>query len=188
MIAQIIGISGPDCPIANSVTAAARLVPAERQDVSLQVLGGGEPVAHVAAQHGVSRKFVYRQAAKAREALDEAFAPSDYDDDVLFDLPVTRQRIRQFVLAQVLIGHTSFRGVREILEAVFDYRDISLGSIHNIVAQAVAEARAINDTEDLSNIRVGAHDEIFQAGKPVLVGADVDSTYCYLLAAEDHRD
>jgi len=32
------------------------------------------------------------------------------------------------------------------------------------------------------------HDEIFQAGKPVLVGADVDSTYCYLLSLEDHRD
>jgi len=107
---------------------------------------------------------------------------------VLFDLPVTRQWIRQFVLAQVLIGHTSFRGVIEMLDAVFDYRNISLGSIHNIVAQAVVEARAINDTADLSNIHVGAHDEIFQAGKPVLVGADVDSTYCYLLAGEDHRD
>ena len=191
MIAQIIGISGPDCPIANSITAAARLGPAQRQDVSLQVLGGGEPVAHVAAQHGVSRKFVYRQAAQARDALDEAFAPSapgGHDEDVLFDLPVTRQWIRQLVLAQVLIGHTSFRGVLELLEAVFDYRDLSLGSIHNIVAQAVAEARTLNDTQDLSNIRVGAHDEIFQAGQPVLVGADVDSTYCYLLAAEDHRD
>jgi hypothetical protein len=30
--------------------------------------------------------------------------------------------------------------------------------------------------------------EIFQAGRPVLVGADVKSTYCYLLALEDHRD
>jgi len=59
--------------------------------------------------------------------------------------PVTRNRIRQFVLASVLIGHTYFRGVMETLEAVFDYRDISLSMIHNIVAQAVIDARAINN-------------------------------------------
>jgi len=124
--------------------------------------------------------------------LDQAFAPRDDkdndDDKVLFYLPVTRNRICQFVLASVLISHTYFRGVMETLEAVFDYRDISLGTIHNIVAQAVIDARAINNAQDLSRIRVGAHDEIVQAGKPVLVGADVDSTYCYLLSLEDHRD
>jgi hypothetical protein len=37
-------------------------------------------------------------------------------------------------------------------------------------------------------VRIGAHDEIFQAGHPVLVGADVASTYCYLLSQEEHRD
>jgi hypothetical protein len=35
---------------------------------------------------------------------------------------------------------------------------------------------------------VGAHDEIFQSGRPVLVGADVRSTYCYLLSVESQRD
>jgi len=40
----------------------------------------------------------------------------------------------------------------------------------------------------LSAISIAAHDEIYQAGKLVLVGMDVYSTYCYLLAAEDHCD
>ena len=65
------------------------------------------------------------------------------------------------MLAQVLIGHTSYRGVMEILDAMFDYRGISLGTIHNIVDEAVTEARAINNAQDLSTIRVGAHDEIY---------------------------
>jgi hypothetical protein len=52
----------------------------------------------------------------------------------------------------------------------------------------VETARRINDGQDLSAIGVGAHDEIFQAGRPVLVGMDVESTYCYLMADEDHRD
>ena len=36
----------------------------------------------------------------------------------IFDLPVTKDWIRQLVLAQVLIGHTSFHGVMELLRHV----------------------------------------------------------------------
>jgi transposase len=35
---------------------------------------------------------------------------------------------------------------------------------------------------------VGAHDEIYQAGDPVLVGCDTFSTYCYLLSLEETCD
>jgi len=136
----------------------------------------------------ISIAGLYRQAAKAAEAIDRAFTPSAPDDRVLLYLPVTQPWLRQFVPAQVLIGHSSFRGVTEILDAVFDYRDISIGTIHNILADAVDTARRVNDAQDLSAIAVGAHDETYQAGRPVLVGADVRSTYCYLLAAEDHGD
>jgi len=71
---------------------------------------------------------------------------------------------------------------------VFDYRGASIGTVHNVVREAVAKARTLNDAQDLSRIRVGAHDEIYQAGKPVLVGADVESTFCYLLSVEAHCD
>jgi hypothetical protein len=40
----------------------------------------------------------------------------------------------------------------------------------------------------LSALAVAAHDELFQARRPVLVGLDVTSTYCYWLAQEAHRD
>jgi len=35
---------------------------------------------------------------------------------------------------------------------------------------------------------VGLHDEIFHGATPVLAGVDAQSTYCYILAAERHRD
>ena len=35
---------------------------------------------------------------------------------------------------------------------------------------------------------MGLLDEIFQADKPVLVGIDAASTYCYLLEGVEHRD
>lgn len=44
------------------------------------------------------------------------------------------------------------------------------------IAQAVAIARPINDRQDLSRVRIGADNEIFQAGRPVLVGVDTESS------------
>ncbi|MFQ6009192.1 MAG: hypothetical protein ACE5K8_09615 [Candidatus Zixiibacteriota bacterium] len=167
---------------------ATCLGPAERKKLSLRVLARAEPITHLAQGYQVSRKFLYQQASKAQQALDRTFSPSPKDKEVIFYLPITKDWIRQLVLSQVLVGHSSFRAVIEILDTLFDYQDISIGMVHNIVSNAVQEAKLINQRESLSTIRVGAHDEIYQAGKPVLVGMDVDSTYCYLLAAEEHCD
>jgi hypothetical protein len=106
---------------------------------------------------------------------------------VLFSVPVTKAWLEQLVLTLILCGHSSYRGVTEILRDCFDY-PLSVGTVHNIVQEAVNQARPYNAGQDLSPVRIGAHDEIFQSGQPILVGADVASTYCYLLSAEEHRD
>jgi hypothetical protein len=166
---------------------AKGLLPQQRQDVAVPVLAGTETVSELARQHDVSRKFVYQQVRTAEEALDQAFAPSPAPDDVLFDLPVTKAWLRQLVLALVLIGHSSYRGVVELLRDRFDYR-ISLGTVPNIVPSAVPQARRINQQYDLSSILIGLLDEIHQAGDPVLVGVDAASTFGFLLSREEHRD
>ena len=111
---------------------AKNLAPQQRQDLTIQVLAGTETVSELARQHKVSRKFLDQQVHTAEKALSEAFAPSSRPDDVLFYLPVTKAWLRQLVLALVLICHSSYRGVVELLRDLFDYR-ISLGSVHNIV-------------------------------------------------------
>jgi hypothetical protein len=68
-------------------------------------------VTDIAARNNVSRKFVYGQKKIADQALNQAFEPVAKNDEVLFYLPVTKQWIRQFVLALLLICHSSFRGV-----------------------------------------------------------------------------
>jgi hypothetical protein len=187
VVASLIDADTGELESFSRLTGAAALGPERRAGLSVQVLARTAPVARLAARHGVSRKFLYAQAAKAEEALQDAFAPSAGEDDVLFRLPVTKRWIHQFVVAQVLLGHSSFRGVQELLRDLFDY-EISPSNVHNIVGEAVEAARKVNVKEDLSGIRVGAHDEIYQAGSPVLVGADVVTTYCYLLAAEEGCD
>jgi len=168
--------------------AAKQLARQERQELAIQVLAGAETVSELARQHEVSRKFLYQQVHTAEQALSQAFArPPTPPDKVLFYLPVTKAWLRQLVLGLVLICHSSARGVVELLRDLFDYR-ISLGTVHNIVHSPVAHAQRINQQYDLSTIRIGLLDEIFQAGDPVLVGVDAKSTFCFLLSLEEHRD
>ena len=188
LIAQPLACAYPhaDRP-AERVSSAKNLPPLERQFLAVEALSGKTPVSRLAASVGVSRKFVYQQSEKANNALDEAFANERHDDEVLFYLPVTRKWIRQFILGLLLIGHSSFRGVIELLRDFFDV-GASIGTVHNVVREAVQNVRHLQTTETLAPVTVGAHDEIFQGQSPVLVGADVFSTYCYLLSPEKSRD
>ncbi|MGB7414556.1 MAG: hypothetical protein WA902_10145 [Thermosynechococcaceae cyanobacterium] len=170
-----------------SSCVAATLSPAERQELALQVLTKAEPITTLAHKQQVSRKFLYEQSNKANDALASAFATSNNDNDVLFNLPVTKAWLFQLILSLVLICHSSFRGVVELLRDLFDF-PTSVGTIHNRLETASSAAAKVNQSQDLSAVGVGLHDEIFHGSKPVLVGIDAASTYCYLLEAADHRD
>jgi len=182
-----VAIIDRSAPAHEGKEVAQALSPSERQHLALQALSGQQPITTLAEQHQVSRQFIYAQKDKAQAALTDAFEESGDDQQVLFYLPVTKAWLRQVVLGLVLIGHSSFRGVLEFFAALLD-QPISLGGVHTIVHQGVAAARQVQATEVWSTIRVGAHDEIFQSHQPILVGCDVDSSYCYLLAQEAHRD
>jgi hypothetical protein len=177
----------PTTAVPSAPTPARLLPPQARQQLALDALTG-QPLSELADQHQVSRKFIYQQLSHAHDALDHAFAPAPLGPpQLLFWLPVTRPWLRQLVLGLTLVCHSSLRGITELLADLFDY-PLSLGSVHNILHQAVATARQLSTQQDLAAVRIGAHDEIFQAGRPVLVGADVASTYCYLLSLAEHRD
>jgi len=162
--------------------AAKAMEPQQRQNLAVQVLAGTETISGLAAQHMVSRKFIYQQRDTAKEALQEAFVAKQEDaTKVLFHLPVTKQWLDQAILGLTLICHSPLRGVCEFFRDLLAY-SVSVGKVYNVLQGAVEQARTYNGQQDLSDVRIGAHDEIFQSGRPVLVGADVDSTFCYLLS------
>ena len=169
------------------MSVAASLPPAARKTLAIEVLSKTQPISHLAAEQQVSRKFLYQQGQKANEALDAAFSTTTNEGEVLFYLPITKTWVWQLILALILICHCSYRGVVELLRDLFDL-PMSMGTIHNRLQSAAKKASAMNLTQDLSAIKVGLHDEIFQGSQPVLVGVDASSTYCYLLAAAEHRD
>jgi hypothetical protein len=169
------------------VGAAARLPGSGRKDLAIQALARSETVSDLAARHGVSRKFVYQQTRKACAALDDAFSSATMDGEVLFELAVTKAWLRQVIVALPLICRGSYRGVVEFLRDLLGV-SVSVGCVHDVLQSAARQASVINHDQDLSGIRVGLHDEIFQGATPVLAGVDARSTYCYLLAAERRRD
>ena len=73
------------------------------------------------------------------------------------------------------------------MKTIFD-TDMSVGTVHTIIHEAIPEAGRVNASYSLSAIRAGAHDELFQGGMPVLGGMDLNSGYCYLLTSAEHRD
>jgi transposase len=150
----------PDVVTALEPTPARLLNPSTRQQLVLDVLAG-QSITQLADHHHVSRKFIYQQLRQAQHALDQAFqAPAHGEAELLFGLPVTKPWLRQLVLGLTLICHSSLRGVQELLRDLFDY-PLSLGSVHNILHQAVGTARRLNNQQDLAAVRIAAHDEIF---------------------------
>jgi len=170
-----------------SPSVAASLPLESRQKLAIEVLAKSKPVSHLATENQVSRQFLYRQGQKAKLALDESFESTAPDDQVLFYLPITKTWLFQLILALVLLCHCSDRGVVELFRDLFNI-PISVGTIHNRLQSAAAIASEVNQAQDLSRIKVGLHDEIFQGSQPVLTGVDAASTYCYLLQGAEHRD
>ena len=172
--------------IPNNCTAKT-LGAGERLSLGVQAIAGHQTITELANETDVSRKFVYQQAAIAQTALDDAFTAAENDDAILFHIPVTKAWLRQTVLALTLICHSSYRGVIEFHRDIFACH-ISIGTVHNIICAATADAQTYNQTQTLANVHIAGFDEIFQNSRPVLVGADIASTYCFLLSDEDHRD
>lgn len=172
--------------IPNGCTAKS-LEPCQRMHLGLQALAGNQSITDLATNFDVSRKFVYQQAATAQAALDDAFLSTKTDDEVLFHLPVTKAWLRQATLGLVFICHSSLRGASEYWRDLFGVH-MAVGTVHNILRDAVTKARPYNRRQNLANVNIGALDELFQTRHPVLVGADVASTYCFLLSMEEHRD
>ena len=148
--------------------AAHAMTAPQRIDLALESLDDRCCISRLAQQHHVSRKFVYQQQHQALDALFGAFAAPASDPEVLFHLPLTKDWPRQFVLAAVLVGHSSLRGCQQMLDCLLEL-PVSLGWVHSVVT-------------------VAALDEIFQNQKPALAVIDVFPSYCCSLSLEDHRD
>ena len=85
------------------VGAAALLAESDRRDLAIEALARSATISDLSARHGVSRKFISQQTGKARSALDDAFLSTAPDDEVVFELTVTKTWLRQVIVGLTLI-------------------------------------------------------------------------------------
>lgn len=70
--------------MSQSLSVAASLPPTTRKQLAIEMLSKAEPVSHVTNRKQVSQKFFYQQKQKAEKVLDQAFASSASDSEVVF--------------------------------------------------------------------------------------------------------
>lgn len=128
-----------------SAYPAAKLSEVDRKNLVILALAGMTTVSELAARHGVSRKFVYQQTNKASVALDEVFASSTPDDEVLFELAVTKTWLHQLTLSLTLICHSSYRSVVELMRDLLGV-SISEGTVHNVHQTALGRPKQSTGT------------------------------------------
>ncbi len=138
----------------------------------------GLPAAtELAAEQQVSRKFVYQQLRQAHDALDHAFNPGgDEPDQLLFWLPVTKPPgCGNSSWVSPSSATVPCSGVTELLADVGSR--LSAVGRHRSQHPAPGRRRCTLRHRSAAFLAAvqprSAHDEIFQAGQPVLVGADV---------------
>jgi hypothetical protein len=102
---------------------------------------------------------------KARGALDDAFLSATPNDEVLFEVAVTKTWLRQVIVGLTLICRGSYRGVVEFLRDLLGV-SISVGTVHHVLEWATQQAGIVNHDQDLSGIRVGLHDLTASPAEP----------------------
>jgi transposase-like protein len=103
------------CEMDRCVGAATRLPESDRKNLAVQALAPSATISDLSSRHGVSRKFVYQQARKARLALDDGSISAAGDDEVLFEIPVTKRWLRQVIVALALMCRGSYLGIIEFM-------------------------------------------------------------------------
>ncbi len=160
----------------------------KRKDLALDVIKNKKTIADAAKENNVSRKFVHSLKDKAVDAVNQAFDPKTAtDENVLFNLPVTKSWLEQFSLSLTLNCRSSIRGIQKVLMDLFDH-PLSFGTIQNQINDSKPKAKMINDNQDLAPIKLAAEDEMFHYNKPILTGIDIQSLYCFMLSSEQNRD
>jgi hypothetical protein len=144
----------------------------------------GENVSELSQEYNTNRQFVYTQKTKVQELLDDEF---DVPPPPVPCIQLDKNIIEKIIFGCMVICKGSIEDTQKFIESIF-HKHLSIGSISNIINAIAVKAKEFNDSVSLEEIKTGAHDEIFQASKAVLVGVEPQSTYVYLMEESDTID
>lgn len=143
-------------------------------------------VSELGRRFGLSRPTVYEARGVARSVLSEHFEKDEAQHQVRH-VAVDDAQLRRTLVALRVMAPNAIRPIEELVPIIYPGVRISYGKVQSILAQAEERARSFNEAVDLSAITVGALDEMFSQGDPVLAGLDLDSGYLFGLELRDTR-
>lgn len=142
----------------------------------------GDSITYIAREHKTNREFVYKQKQKVEKALE--YSKHNEETQIVF---IDKKFIEKIIVGCMLICKASTEDTQRFINWIFKTW-VSIGKISNIINETAIRAEEWNNSIDLSEIKIGANDEIFQGNSPVLVGVEPQSTFTYLLESADNRD
>ena len=144
---------------------------------------GGKRVEEISKDNGMSRGYVYKQKLKVSQyakGLDE----SKLEAPILY---LDKKTIDRMILSLSFDCQAPYDGIVRFFQNAIREETVSSGYISELLSEATERARVFDEQIDLSGIRQGANDEIFQCGSPILTGVDPESAYTYLLEETSRR-
>ena len=110
-----------------SATAILTLCPAksmsndDKKSLAIKTITGKQTISAIANDYQVSRKFVSEQKQKILTVVNEVFDKTTDDDKVLYQIPVTKNWLKQCVISLAMDCRSSFRGIMKSMSNLFDF-------------------------------------------------------------------
>ena len=160
----------------------------ENKDCRRFVLGvlaiAGVPYEVTKCLFDISRSYYYSLRKPAERILTALFGIGEETPKKI--LLVTKDFINRCVMCMSLYCRVPIEGIVTFFDLVIGYH-VSKGSISRIQKEAAEKAEAFDTEIHLETIKEIAIDEIFQQGKPVLTGIDMESNYIFLMKSTQDR-
>lgn len=160
---------------------AINITEADRNIMGCKAIAGTSAI-DISKEYQINREFVYSQKKRVSNIIE--INSKRYKDPIVVLDEAAKEKI---IVGAMLICKSSTEDAQRFLFEVFG-EWFAIGKISRIINEAATKAKIWNESVDLSDIKIGANDEIFQGNTPILVGVDPKSTFSYMLEEADNRD
>ena len=143
----------------------------------------GIPYEVVQGKYSISRSYYYSLRPSAERVLEVLFRDGEPPKRIIV---VTKHFIERCVLCLSLHCRAPIESIVAFFSLVIGI-SVSKGNIGRIRTGAAEKAREFDAGISLIGIQEIAIDEIFQHGKPVLTGIDLDTHYVFLMEGAEER-
>ena len=143
----------------------------------------GIPYSVVEKKYSVSRSYYYSLRGPAEQLLKALFRGGEYPKRVIV---VTKHFIERCVICLSLHCRAPIESIVVFFTLVIGI-SVSKGRIGRIRKRSAEKAVAFDASIPLTSIQEIAIDEIYQQGKPVLTGIDLDTHYVFMIEAAEDR-